>query len=167
MKRPLALAGLLFLGLLLLIEPDTGLVAVVPNDSAQVQPVQPVQPAPTTAEPPATTTTDPVATTSEPGPESTTTTAVPMNAFAGDPVETRFGIFQVEILVRDGRLVDVVTVSQPGDRRSRRINETAIPLYEEAAISSQSADVDAISGATITWQAYTASLQSALDQVGL
>jgi len=37
---------------------------------------------------------------------------------------------------------------------------------QAAILAAQSADIDAMSGATITWENYTASVQSALDAAG-
>ena len=82
-------------------------------------------------------------------------------------MESRFGPFQVEVLVEDGAIVDVDLVQEPGDRRSQRINDQAEPLYEAAVLTAQSADIDVISGATVTWRGYTGSLQAALDEAGL
>ena len=85
----------------------------------------------------------------------------------GAGVPSEFGVFQVEIIVTDDEIVDIITISEPGDRKSLRINDQVIPLYEEAVISTQSAEIDAISGATVTWAAYTASIRSAMDEAGL
>ncbi|MEA3511626.1 MAG: FMN-binding protein, partial [Actinomycetota bacterium] len=85
----------------------------------------------------------------------------------GASVPTEFGEFQVEIVIEGGVMVDVITLSEPGDRKSRQINDYVIPLYEEDVISTQNADIDAISGATVTWGAYTASIQSAMDEAGI
>jgi uncharacterized protein with FMN-binding domain len=85
----------------------------------------------------------------------------------GASVPTEFGPIQVEIVIEDGQMVEVVTVAEPEDRKSQRINDQVMPLYEEAVISTQSADIDAISGATVTWGAYTASVQSAMDEAGI
>jgi uncharacterized protein with FMN-binding domain len=54
-----------------------------------------------------------------------------------------------------------------GDQRSARINTSAEPILREEAIATDSADVSVVSGATYTSEAYAASLQSALDQLGL
>lgn len=161
MKRTLALIGLLFVGLLLLFDPESGIVAAgtEQNFAASSVPTSPT----TTSGPPLLGTSTTVA----PQEAPTATSLSPAFAVVGDSVDTRFGPFQVEILIEDGVMVDVVTVAEPGDRRSQRINDIAIPLYEEAAISSQSADIDAVSGATVTWRAYTASLGSALQAAGL
>jgi uncharacterized protein with FMN-binding domain len=47
------------------------------------------------------------------------------------------------------------------------INSMAVPVYNEEAVRSQSAGIDVVSGATVTWQGYTESLQSAIDQAHL
>jgi uncharacterized protein with FMN-binding domain len=85
----------------------------------------------------------------------------------GDPYDSPFGSFQVEIVLEDGVMVDIITVEEPPDRHSRRINDAVIPIYTEEAISSQSADFDAISGATVTWASWGASLDSALLAAGV
>jgi uncharacterized protein with FMN-binding domain len=162
MQRNLNLIGLLIVGVLLLFNPDTGLVTAVASDVAVAQPV--------TAEAPTTTGAPPSPEVPTAGsPPTTTTTTIPTATYTvfGDSIPSEFGLFQVEIVIESGVMVDVVTVSEPTDRKSKRINTDAIPVYEEAAISTQSADFDAISGATITWGAYTGSLQSALDEAGL
>jgi uncharacterized protein with FMN-binding domain len=161
MKRTLALVGLLFLGMLLLFNPDTGLVSGVTNDVALAQ-TAPATQTTTTGAPPRTTTPATVA------PSTSVTVTEPANySVLGASIPTEFGPLQVELVIEDGKMTDIVTVAEPTDRKSARINGYAIPLYEEAAISSQSADIDAISGATVTWRAYTASIQSAMDQAGL
>jgi hypothetical protein len=47
-----------------------------------------------------------------------------------------------------------------------QISSSAEPLLRQSALTKQSADIDAVSGATITSASYEASLQSALDQLG-
>jgi len=60
----------------------------------------------------------------------------------------------------------VEALQLPSDRKSNSINNSAVPAYQEAVLEAQSADIDVISGATVTWHNYTASLQSALDEAG-
>ena len=43
----------------------------------------------------------------------------------------------------------------------------AVPVYNQEAVSAQSAQIDVVSGATYTWDGYTQSLQSAIDQANL
>jgi uncharacterized protein with FMN-binding domain len=81
---------------------------------------------------------------------------------------TRYGPVQLRVLVRGGRLVDVTALQLPGDEpRSVAINQFAAPRLRAEALQAQSASVTAISGATITSEAYAAALQSALGKAGL
>lgn len=161
MQRTLSLIGLLVIGILLLFNPDTGMITAVASDVAVAQPVTAEAPA-TTGEPPP----SDVPTAGSP-PSTAPPTALGTYSVLGQSVPSEFGPFQVEIVIEGGVMVDVITVSEPTDRKSKRINRDAIPVYEEAAISTQSAEFDAISGATVTWGAYTASVESALDEAGL
>ena len=89
-------------------------------------------------------------------------------SLTGDLIETRWGDVQVAVTVDGTDIIDVEALAIPdGDRRSRRISEHAEPVLREEAIASDHADVSVISGATYTSQAYAASLQSALDQLGI
>ena len=170
MKRTLSLVGLFFIGLGLLFNPLTGVVGNAESDTVAIPATAPVL---TTGEPPpepATTTSTsptPSTTSSTTGPLETTTTSSGTLTVVGPAVETEWGRFQVEIVIEDGTLVAATAIQEPGDRRSRRINDQALPWYEELAIEAQSADIDVISGATVTWQGYTTSLQAALDEAGL
>ena len=86
----------------------------------------------------------------------------------GPVVSTRWGPVQVRAVVQGGVLKDVVAVRVPdGDRKSVQINGRATPLYRAQALERQSADIDILSGATITWEGYTASLRIALAEAGL
>jgi uncharacterized protein with FMN-binding domain len=107
------------------------------------------------------TTIPPEISTTEPSPEQSDVLVV-----TGPASSSRFGDFQVAVSLADGVIVDVVLVAEPGDRRSRAINGQAVPVYRERALDAQSADIDVISGATVTWRSYTNSLQGALDEIG-
>jgi uncharacterized protein with FMN-binding domain len=88
--------------------------------------------------------------------------------FAGEAVDTRFGPVQVQITVTDAAItaVDVLQVPME-DRHDQMINSRAVPVYNEEAVQAQSADIDVVSGATVTWEGYTQSLQSAIDAAHL
>jgi uncharacterized protein with FMN-binding domain len=169
MKRTLGLLGLLVLGAMLLFNPDTGLVAAVVPTTVVAE----AMPSTTTGEPPPTdasgtgSSRKTPATATDSPPETSPDATPATYSVLGSGVSSEFGVFQVEIVIEDGTMVDIITVSEPADRKSQRINDEVIPLYKEAAISTQSADIDAISGATVTWGAYTASVRSALDEAGL
>ncbi|WP_229690866.1 FMN-binding protein, partial [Sphaerisporangium melleum] len=86
----------------------------------------------------------------------------------GDVADTRWGPVQVA-LVLSGRKITAVQVLQSphGNRRDLVINERALPILEQEALSAQSAQIDTVSGATYTSDGYVQSLQSALDRAGL
>lgn len=111
----------------------------------------------------------PSQTTAQPGTEATvaatTTTPVPvLAAFDGAVVPTRWGPVQVQAQFKNGVLEDVVTLVYPNDRgTSININRQALPMLRVEALTAQSANVDTISGASVTSRGYVASLQSAID----
>lgn len=90
------------------------------------------------------------------------------STFDGSVQQTRYGPVQVRIAVSGGRLVDVTVLQVPdSDRHDKQINGYAVPILRQAALDAQSADIDAVSGATITSTAYRRSLQAALDAAHL
>jgi uncharacterized protein with FMN-binding domain len=167
MKRTVTLFGLLLAGSILVFSPVAGLFEPVEVAAAAPDTITTTTtsgaPGP---DPEPLVTSPPVAT---PTTSTSTTTADVASSFTvtGPAVTTRYGDFQVEIVVENGALVDIVTLDEPGDRRSQSINDRAIPRYEAQAIETQSADLDLISGATYTWRAWTASLAAALESAGL
>lgn len=88
--------------------------------------------------------------------------------YTGDTVQTQWGPVQVQIAVSGGQVTEVTTLQHPsGNPRDEEINAYALPVLRESALSAQSADIDLVSGATVTSQGYVGSLQSALDQANL
>jgi len=88
--------------------------------------------------------------------------------FAGDVVQTRFGPVQVQITVSGGTISDVTALQLTDDGgRSVQISNYAAPLLREEVLQAQSANVQTISGATVTSDAYLTSLQAALDAAHL
>jgi uncharacterized protein with FMN-binding domain len=81
----------------------------------------------------------------------------------GSAVDDGFGVVQVQVKISGRKIVDVSTLSQPQDGHSRRINSVAIPQLRQEVLDAQSANIDTISGATVTSEAYAQSLQAALD----
>ncbi|GAB3876273.1 hypothetical protein GCM10028802_13900 [Terrabacter terrigena] len=81
---------------------------------------------------------------------------------------TRFGNVQVKITVVGGKITASEVLQVPGeDRHDQMINSRAVPVYNEEAVQAQSADIDVVSGATVTWEGYTQSLQSAIDRANI
>ena len=87
--------------------------------------------------------------------------------YVGAAVDAYYGPLQVKANVAGGRIVSIDVLQYPADRRtSKRINSEALPALESEAISAQSAEVDIVSGATLTSEAYARSLDSALSRAG-
>jgi uncharacterized protein with FMN-binding domain len=75
---------------------------------------------------------------------------------------------QVRAVLRGRKLVDVQALHlTDADGHSRDLSAGAEPVLRREAVSAQSAQIDAVSGATYTSEAYQASLQAALDQAHL
>ena len=86
----------------------------------------------------------------------------------GDAADTRWGPVQVELTVSDGTITDVEVVEYPDSNgKDQQINARALPVLIKETLDAQSADIDMVSGATVTSEGYVESLQSALDQAGL
>ena len=84
--------------------------------------------------------------------------------FAGDTVDAFYGLVRVQATIQSGKIANVQFLEYPNDRRtSIRINNIAMPYLTTEAIQAQSAEVDIISGATLTSEAFIQSLQSALE----
>lgn len=86
----------------------------------------------------------------------------------GASAGTRWGPVQVRLTVAGGTITDVTVIDYPSENgRDRSINARAIPVLVSETLDAQSADIDMVSGATVTSEGYLESLQSALDEAGL
>ncbi len=84
--------------------------------------------------------------------------------FQGQPVDAYYGLVQVQVTIQSGNIQSVQFLQYPNDRRtSQQINSIAMPYLQQEAITAQSANVDIISGATLTSQGFQMSLQTALQ----
>ncbi len=87
--------------------------------------------------------------------------------WTGSAVSTRWGPVQVQITVAGGKITAADALVVPsGNRRDVEINGYAVPILDSEVLEAQDADIDAVSGATVTSDGYVASLQSALDRAG-
>ena len=85
--------------------------------------------------------------------------------YTGTAADAYYGTVQVKAIVQNGKLATVQFLQYPSDRStSRSINGRAIPALTGEAIQAQNANVNIVSGATFTSQAFQQSLQSALAQ---
>jgi uncharacterized protein with FMN-binding domain len=85
-------------------------------------------------------------------------------AIAGNVASTIYGPVQVQVLVKASKIVKVNILEQPSTTNMDiQIGQFAFPRLILETITSQSARIDSVSGATYTSGGYIKSLQSALD----
>jgi uncharacterized protein with FMN-binding domain len=76
-----------------------------------------------------------------------------------------FGTVSVRLTITNGKITAATVVTYPNnDARSSQISSFAIPVLNSEVLAAQGANINAVSGATITSEAYAQSLQAALDQ---
>jgi len=96
-------------------------------------------------------------------PKKTTSGAYVDGTYVGSVTDAYYGSMQVEAVISGGRLSTVKVLQYPSDRRtSVEINQQALPMLITEAVSAQSANIDAISGASASSPAFIQSLSSAL-----
>lgn len=95
---------------------------------------------------------------------SSSSAAAAAGTFTGSAVNTRWGIVQVQITVASGKITASQAVQYPQNNgRDVQINAYAVPALNQEAVAAQSANIDAVSGASYTSDGYIQSLQAALD----
>jgi uncharacterized protein with FMN-binding domain len=107
--------------------------------------------------------------TSSPNPvdqtSSNTATNYKDGTYTGDSEDTPYGTVQIAVVVSGGKVSDINFLQMPNDQEhSQEITNYSEPLLKQQAIQKQSANIDFVSGATVTSDGYQRSLQSALDQ---
>lgn len=86
----------------------------------------------------------------------------------GATAQTMWGPVEVQLTVKGGKVTDVAVPVYPnGNGRDAMINSYALPILVQETLKAQSAQIDMVSGATVTSGGYLQSLQSALDKAGL
>lgn len=103
---------------------------------------------------------------SAPPPKSTVASGLYANGtYTGSAANAYYGTVQIQAVVQNGKLASVQFLQYPSDRStSRYINGQAMPILKSEAIQAQSSNVNIVSGATDTSQAFQQSLHSALTQ---
>jgi uncharacterized protein with FMN-binding domain len=77
-----------------------------------------------------------------------------------------YGQLAVRVTVRSGKIVSVaVPLIQTAESYSQQLAAQVIPMLRNEVLSAQSAQINGVSGATYTSQAYATSLQAALDKL--
>ncbi len=83
--------------------------------------------------------------------------------YTGGVADAYYGNVQVQVAVSGGKIANVNFLDYPQDRgTSREINSQAMPILISEAIQVQNANVNIVSGATATSEAFRQSLASAL-----
>jgi len=86
------------------------------------------------------------------------------DAVTGQAVGIPWGTVQVQVTFSGTKITDVQAVQMPNsDGHSMMIAQVAQQTLSQEVLQAQSANVDMVSGATFTSQAYLQSVQSALD----
>lgn len=99
------------------------------------------------------------------GSSSATSAQYRDGTYTGSVADAQWGNIQVKVIIQSGKIKDVQYLQYPNDRnRSIEINQYADPLLTSEAIQAQSGQVDIISGATDTSEAFIQSLSAALTQ---
>ena len=87
-------------------------------------------------------------------------------AVDGQVANTVYGPVQIQLIMRNGKIVKVAVLRQPMNTlHDIQIGEFAFPKLISETLTIQTAKIDAVSGASYTSAGYIQSLQSALDSV--
>lgn len=104
------------------------------------------------------------ATAPQSAPPQATTGQYKDGTYTGPVADAYHGYVQVQAVVQGGKLVNVIFLQHPSGRStSVWINQQAMPYLTQEALAAQSANVNTISGASETSQAFRASLGAALQ----
>ena len=135
----------------------SGLVAVVPNTPSTSRSSSSSATSTSPTEPPGATVT--------PKATQTTGSLYKDGSYTGSVDDAQWGVVQVKAVIKNGKITDVQFLQYPNDRnRSIEINSYADPQLTSEAIQAQSANVDIVTGATDSSDAFIQSLSDALSQ---
>ncbi len=96
---------------------------------------------------------------------STSSSLYKDGTYTGSVADAQWGYIQVQAIVTNGKITNVKFLQYPSDRnRSIEINTYADPQLASEAIQAQSANVDVVTGATDSSDAFIQSLTDALSQ---
>jgi uncharacterized protein with FMN-binding domain len=96
---------------------------------------------------------------------STSSSIYKNGTYTGNVADALWGVVQVQVVIQNGKITNVQFLQYPNERnRSVEINSYADPQLDSEAIQAQSANVDIVSGATDSSNAFIQSLSNALSQ---
>ncbi|MDQ0686929.1 uncharacterized protein with FMN-binding domain [Streptomyces achromogenes] len=97
-----------------------------------------------------------------PAPASSSSSSPGTQTFTGTTVTTEKGDVQVRITYDGSEITAVQMLKQPNHPQTT----AAVPKLIAETLTAQSADIDTVSGATLTSDGYKESLQAAIDAKG-
>lgn len=96
---------------------------------------------------------------------STTDARYKDGTYTGSVADAQWGNVQVQVVIQQGKMTKITFLQYPNERdRSVMINNYANPQLISEAIQAQSANVDVVTGATDSSEAFMQSLADALSQ---
>jgi uncharacterized protein with FMN-binding domain len=101
----------------------------------------------------------------KPTPTPTKTASVAKD-YVGSLLTHKYGKVQVGIRVKDGKIIAVWPVVYPNGP-SQPYSDFSIPVLKSETLRAQGPGIANVSGATLTWQAWKSSLQSAMSKAGI
>lgn len=102
---------------------------------------------------------------STPPPSATSTSAYKDGSYTGSVADAFYGKLQVKVTISGGLITNVTYPQYPNaPGHTTDVSNATLPVLTQEAIKIQSANVDIVSGATQTSQAFQQSLASALVQ---
>jgi uncharacterized protein with FMN-binding domain len=103
---------------------------------------------------------------STPAASGTTAPSLHDGTVTGPPVQYGYGQLSVSVAVSGHRITAVnVTGLQTAEQYSSQLAAQVIPVLRGEVLAAQSANINSLSGATYTCEAYAQSLQAALDKL--
>ena len=85
--------------------------------------------------------------------------------YTGQSEFTPYGTVKVAAVVSGGKITDIKFLQMPGpEGHSREVTAFAEPYLKQETLQNQNGNIQFVSGATTTSEAYQMSLQAALDQ---
>jgi uncharacterized protein with FMN-binding domain len=90
--------------------------------------------------------------------------AATTHKYKGPVVDMRWGPVQATVYIKSKKIVKVGISTAPENPRSTFIDEQAVPMLKDEVLQAQSFNVDVVSGATMTSEAFLESLQSVLHK---
>ncbi|MCU4186254.1 FMN-binding protein [Acidiferrimicrobium sp. IK] len=102
-------------------------------------------------------------------PSTAATTAPAVRSAVGADTQYPYGDLAVEVKATGNHITDLIVtrLNDGGAGQSEFIDHQAIPLLRRQVLAAQTTNINGVSGATYTSQAYVDSVQSALDKLGI